>query len=673
MLSIRLLAMAVLFAVQIGVMPAYAGNTAYVGGTVGGNVNFSKTCPTGMRITGIAAKTGTVIERIRIRCTKISSAGKWSGNHSWITYTNTSAPANLRRNQGRMAVCSQDKFVGAIYARTTNYTGRDTLKQFSVSCYSADAAGKQVGSGEIKAITASSGGTVSGWKACPNNELAYTMNGKRGWFVDQIGFGCRAGTTGIRPTGRVMPPSNPRITSPRNAYVFGGDTVAVQWQGVRGAKSYKACIKEAGTSQCMVTKIVTGSNASFRVSNNLNALRGKNISLLVQSCGTRNGGVCNGNWSHVNAKIAGRSVTVTLPANGGSYNGTDRRPTFSWQPYTGFSGSAPDSYVITVSGNGSPAQYFNPGSNTSFRPRACTNNFPPNHILNCINPAFQNPIRWSVTAYKGHNHSQPSIIRTLNLSASSFVTVSPPSLRSPANGEPVDTDSLLKWYAASGAAKYKICLGLSSSGCNVIHNLSASNTSYTLTSQDLHIFRNKTMYWAVQAIAPGGVAVAGSTRRNVHVSAGASASVSFATLAPTYKHSRCMTCHNFMNTAISSAAGTLGRHGSLQRFSSSINPTNPGTSCNRCHSAQVGNNNWMVPIASHSFTNKSNAALCQLTTALGSAAAVKQHLKQDPRIIWAINSASGNVADTAGKAPPGNRSDWNTMVDQWVDGGMHCQ
>jgi len=678
MLNIKLLmiVMAVLFSVQIGVIPAYAGNTAYVGGTVGGNVNFSKTCPTGMRITGIAAKTGTVIERIRIRCTKISAAGKWSGNHSWITYTNTSAAANLRRNQSRIAVCSQDKFVNGIHARTTKYTGRDTLRQFSISCFSSSASGQLMGRRETKTVTASGGGIASGWKSCPNNEIAYTMNGKRGWYVDQIRFGCKAGATGrVRPTGRVMPPRNPRITSPRNNNSFGNDTVSIRWQGVRGAKSYRACVKEKGTSQCMVTKIVTGTSASFRVSSELNALRGKKITLSVKSCAARNGANCNNNWAHVDAYIKGRPVTVTSPANGGSYSGTDRRPTFSWQPYSGVPWSGSVNYVIYVWGNGAPKQVFYAFNNsTSLRPPACNNQYGPGDARNCVNPAFQNPIRWSVYAYSSGDGraSQLSASRTLTLASSSFATVTAPNLRSPNNGVSVDTGSQLRWYAVANAGSYKVCFGLSPNGCNVTHTLAASNTSYALTSNDLKMFRNKTMYWAVQAIATGGTSVAGSARRNVRVAAGASASVSFSTLAPTFTHSRCMTCHNFMNTAISTANGTLGKHGSAQRFGSSVNPTNPGTACNACHSAQVGNGNWMVPIASHSFTNKSNAALCALTKALGSGAAVKHHLKQDPRIVWAINSASGNVADSLGKAPPGNISQWNTMVDQWVDGGMQC-
>jgi len=295
-----------------------------------------------------------------------------------------------------------------------------------------------------------------------------------------------------------------KIISPRMDQVL-ENNIGVRWQGLRGHKSYRVCVKESGATQCMVTKIVTGSSASFRVSSNLNALRGKRISLVVRACATRNGGRCDRNVSQVNVYLKGRSVTVTSPAAGASYSRSDRKPTFSWQPYTGITyGGGSVSYELSVWGNGHAKQMFTTTS-TSF------------HLPTAISAAFQNPVRWSVVAKKGSNQSQPSRARKLTLVASSFTTVSAPSLRSPNNGAGVDTGSQLRWYAAAHAGSYKVCLGLYQNGCNVMHTLGASNTRYTLTSNDLKMFRNKTMYWGVQAIATGGTSVAASVRRNVRV------------------------------------------------------------------------------------------------------------------------------------------------------------
>jgi len=589
MLNIRLLmmVMAVLFAAQMEVMPAYAGNTAYVGGAVGGNFNFSKTCPTGMRITGIAARTGMVIERIRIRCTKISSAGKWSGSHSWITYTNTAAPGNFRMNQYRIAVCSQDKFVGAINGKTTNYRGMNALKQFSVACYKSNASGKRVGGGETQTVTASAGGTSSGWKTCPNADLAYTMNGKRGWYVDQIRFGCKA--LPIHPTGRVrviapmvrfqIPLNPPTLTFPRwngGAGGMNGYGATPGWQlslqKVSGVAKYDVCMRRAGTASCFYRekKNATPGGGEMNIPVTIpSSEEGHIVEWMARSCSDNTH--C-GNWStHEKFTVVPSFANMTSPANNAM--SPSRNIAFSWHEKS----SATAGYQLVI-----------------------------------------NKVPLSGGSYNVYNPTA-SISPNLNIQIPAGTTSKTVAI-------PASMGNKIQWY----------------------------------------------VYGCANFPGKGRRCSLGGQTRYVRVAAGTSAHVSFSTLAPTFKHSRCMTCHNFMNTAISTANGTLGKHGSTGHFGSSVDPRHPGASCDLCHSAQVGNGNWRVPSASQSFTNKTNDQLCALTKTLGSAAAVKQHLKQDPRIVWAISSASGNVADSLGKAPPGDINQWNTMVDQWVDGGMHC-
>ncbi len=593
MFNIRLLMMiiAVLFAVQIEVMPAYAGNTAYVGNGTGGNHNFSKTCPTGMRITGIAVKKDTVIERIRIRCTKISSAGKWNGTPSWITYTNTGVPGTLQAHQTQTALCSQDKFVGGIYGKTANYRGVNALKQISVACYSASSAGKAVGAAEAKTITASVGGTGSGWKLCPNHEFAYTMNGKRNWYVNQIRFGCRAGPRIVRPMlpvriiSRQATLTPPTLTFPRWNGGSGGQNgygATPGWQlslqKVPGVAKYDICMRRAGTANCFYRekKNATPGGGIMNIPVTIHSTQeGKIVEWMARSCSDNTH--C-GNWStHEKFTVVPSFANMTSPANNAM--SPSRNIAFSWQAKS----SATAGYQLVINKvplSGGRYDYYHPTANIS-----------PNLSLQI--PAGTTSKTVAIPASMGNK---------------------------------------IQWHVYSCA------------------NFPSKGRRCSLGGQ--------TRYVQLSSNSGGG--------------SSSNLPVSFSTLAPTFKHSRCMTCHNFMNTAISSANGTLGKHGSAGRFGSSVNPTSPGAACNACHSAQVGNNNWMVPMASHSFTNKTNAQLCQLTKALGSGAAVKQHLKQDPRIVWAINSASGNVADSLGKAPPGNISQWNTMVDQWVDGGMHC-
>jgi len=298
-----------------------------------------------------------------------------------------------------------------------------------------------------------------------------------------------------------------RITSPRSDQVVGGNVLTVHWKRPRGAKSYKVCVREAGTSRCMVSKVTTESSTRFRISSTLNALKGKRVSLLVTACKALNGDGCV-SWSHIDVWFMGPPVRVSSPVDGTSYTGTDRRPTFSWQPYTGISGSGSVTYTLIIAAHGAPRQVFSGITNTSYRPPTA------------IKSAFQNPVRWLVTAYKGGNRSASSRARTLTLAASSSAVVSAPNLRSPANGSTVDTGSLLRWDTVTNADSYKVCLGLSSNGCSPTHIVHAPTTSYSLTRKDLRRYRNKTMYWSVQTIVGRRASVAKAALRNVHVSAG---------------------------------------------------------------------------------------------------------------------------------------------------------
>lgn len=312
--------------------------------------------------------------------------------------------------------------------------------------------------------------------------------------------------------------ARPRITTPKLNQQIGGARYYIRWTGERGMRSYYLRVREYGSPSYWINQPVKGTSFLF-APKNYNAL-GKRIQIYVYSCQGANGTQC-GDSSTVSAYVMGPPVSLQSPADGATFNNPSRRPTFSWQSYQGFgsySGSGSVRYKVTINGNGAAPTTYNSITGTSFQPPQP------------INPAYQNPVRWSVQACDNRNCSQGVRPRRLTLGGSSFDQLSGNvSFVSPPNGTGVDVGSQLRWQKKPGAAKYRICLNTQSSGCLSIRTQSAqpgSIQTYTLTAQDLnakppfggYYFRGKRMYWRIQGCTQGNTQCVGtSTARYVEV------------------------------------------------------------------------------------------------------------------------------------------------------------
>jgi hypothetical protein len=125
-------------------------------------------------------------------------------------------------------------------------------------------------------------------------------------------------------------------------------------------------------------------------------------------------------------------------------------------------------------------------------------------------------------------------------------------------------------------------------------------------------------------------------------------------LSQTFTHPRCANCHGFDegNTVAS-------RHSSLGRSSD----------CQSCHDVPT----WRAPFRSFSFSKLSSIQICQGAKNRSSSdiSVLKQHLIEDPLILWAVNSAftQGIQFD---RAPPGSASAWIAIVNTWLNNGAIC-
>ncbi len=356
------------------------------------------------------------------------------------------------------------------------------------------------------------------------------------------------------PAALAAPPQ-PALTTPRLNEQIGAASLRVSWRAVRGALSYVLRIREYNAGSWLVNQTLTGSSFNFLIKGS--GVEGGRIQVYVYACSNANGTDCS-DASQTSAWVLGPPVVLSQPGNGASYTGSDRRPSFSWQAYTGFRPSAsmgPITYSITFAGNGAGPQSFTTSSTTYTPPQA-------------INPAFQNPVRWSVRACNSYNCSGTAGTRTLNLTAgSTFPTIQGPvNPVFPANGAAVDAGSQLRWSRVTNAAHYKVCLNTQPNGCLAIYDHAAQSgnvQSFTLTQQILDAkppfgqpyFRGRTVYWSINACTQNFTACTAQNSqpvwRSVQVAAaqpggggGGTPQVSFAQhLYPTIASSACGSCH----------------------------------------------------------------------------------------------------------------------------------
>lgn len=314
------------------------------------------------------------------------------------------------------------------------------------------------------------------------------------------------------------PPAAPTLTSPaQNAMLA---NLGIRWQGVSNAGHYDLCLRESVTGTCVFERTNLG-GTSFSLLPVPDTLRGKLLHASVRACAKVSLGSppnCSNYGVARSFYVMGPVLQLQDPADGSTYAGSDRRPTFSWPAYAGFHASSQPAtlrYVVTITGTGAAPSAFQAGTSTTFK------------LPTSLSGQYQNPLRWGVRACTGAvgndiNCSLPGATRTINLPGPAQATWGPVQLSSPANNSTVDTGSKLSWLPLTDAATYRVCLNTQSIGCRLLVDVAAGSGTPQLEltaaildmrenpNNPAYVFRNaagsammKTMYWSVTACNAG--------------------------------------------------------------------------------------------------------------------------------------------------------------------------
>ena len=288
---------------------------------------------------------------------------------------------------------------------------------------------------------------------------------------------------------------------------------------------------------------------------------------------------------------------------------------------------------------------------------------------------------WYVDAISFVCHSGAGYPRTAAL-----VTAAP-SLILPQDPITLTATSLrptFQWQYTPAAKRYTLCVKRgSSTSCDVL-NASITQPFSGITPIPVNSFRPATdlqfgttlqLIWTVVACNDHGCGPWAANRRlNAPVQAvppPTTPAVLFSTLAPTFRHARCQNCH----------AGTPTNFvaGSVPGLPAGHQAVNASTTCQTCHTNTLlpalgtVNPGWHSPPATMDFRNRTDLQLCEQVKTLGNADTVRQHLKEDKLVLWAVGDGRrpSNTTPLA-LAPPGSISGWRTLVDNWVNAGMAC-
>jgi hypothetical protein len=329
--SLRTLA-ALAFTMQAAL--ATAGSTSTLGGS-GGTNDYSLGCSANQRVTGIGARHGDVIARVRIRCTTIQSDGSWGGTSSWSSYTASDAPQSAPNTN--QASCGSNTYVRSfrVYSKQIT-TGQTVIARIEVACHASDATlGASGNSVTTPTVGSSSGGSWSSWAACPDNGLTRSINGRRGWYVDNMRLNC------TDPVPPQAPTAAPTLVLPRWVGSSASDSYgatpswAVRLQPVANATHYNICVRDAGATSCYLNQTpaavaLSGGSMPFAIT--IPASKQGTLSeWTARGCnGTSN---C-GPWASAERfTVVPNAPNLSAPANAASLN--SRNVTFQWQAATG--------------------------------------------------------------------------------------------------------------------------------------------------------------------------------------------------------------------------------------------------------------------------------------------------------------------------------------------------
>ena len=340
-----ILSAASLLIISFNVLAAYSG---YVGaGGSGGPASYSKTCPSGKRMTGFKVKHGDVIDKLRIRCTKLNKTnGQWvPSTHSWTSYTRSDAPLPARRVKS--AYCPTNKWVHGVNATKIN----NVIQKLAVQCLPLNVNGQLVGTSIVKSAGANATGQWSRWKACPGKGMANGISGKSGWHLDKLRLRCVnsqsnvASSTSSNSNGSSSSSQNSSTTLARPQLFFprwGSNSesyaMAGSWQltvsKVNGATKYEVCLRDVGSSNCYLRKKITGSQSGNRVSLPITIpanKQGKTARWLARACNNQN--QC-GAWSGMEKfTIVPKTANLTSPSNNVTVNSRALQLRWSRQNY----------------------------------------------------------------------------------------------------------------------------------------------------------------------------------------------------------------------------------------------------------------------------------------------------------------------------------------------------
>jgi len=311
---------------------AYASYSGYVGGSAGSN-SYSKSCSTDKRMTGFKVKYGDVIDKIRIRCTKLNKAnGNWvPHSHSWTSYTRAGSPVPARTVG--LAYCPTNKWVYSVSATKRN----NVIQKLAVQCLSRNANGQLAGTSVVKSAGANATGRWSSWKGCPGNGMANGISGKSGWSLDKLRLRCVNKEQNIASPGRSNSSSSPttqsgsttlakpqlffpRWSSNTESYAMSGN-----WQftvsKISGASKYELCLRDEGASNCFSRQKITGRvngnrvNLPFTISANR---QGRIVKWQARACNSSN--QC-GSWSNLEKfTVVPNAANLSAPSNNATVN-----------------------------------------------------------------------------------------------------------------------------------------------------------------------------------------------------------------------------------------------------------------------------------------------------------------------------------------------------------------
>jgi hypothetical protein len=180
---------------------AHAADTLTLGGN-GGTADWSRTCPSGKRVTGIEVRfakgPGNVyspLHAIRLHCRGVTSNGNWANETSeWTSFTPSDSPDYGGWTE--LALCSTDRFVAGFKVKAkwiTTVSGPQlVIMTIALACHKITANQAFVGTPQTSnGVTAGEGVGFSGaYQYCQTGGISRGAQGRRGWYLDSMALTC---------------------------------------------------------------------------------------------------------------------------------------------------------------------------------------------------------------------------------------------------------------------------------------------------------------------------------------------------------------------------------------------------------------------------------------------------------------------------------------------------